>query len=354
MATAPQEGARALRAALARPSAAARAPRTDETATVFPGLLAVSLAQTPPPNLLGQAVGGGPDAAVTAQVGWPFAAGPAGSTAPAVPLTGRRQSSDGAAAVATAAPRTPVAAPAAPPTTEAGASPPTPPAASATTPPAASPPTPPGASPVPATVAMGSTDPVTYAPGPAASPPAVATPRQSLADAWLAANLGLATVLAPFGQASASPLPGGVATAAAVADAAGAVGQPGGDVALPATVSRQVTIQLLKQSGDATAPGGRLTLRLDPPQLGRIEVSFEQRGDRLLVTLTAQTPEAERALRNGAGELQQALAGAGGKWQDAQVKIELAPGRDEPRPDGDDGDAPGEQPSRRRQARDDG
>lgn len=343
MATAPQEGARALRAAPARPLAATRAPRTDEVAAVFPGLLAVSLAQAPPPNLLGQAGGGGPAVAVTVTVGWPFAAGPAVSTAPAVPLTGRHPSSGGAAAVASTAPQPPAAAPPGPPA-----------------PPTAAPPTaPPGASPVPAAGAVGSADAGTYAPGPTASPPtasppAAATPRQGLADAWLAANLALPTALAPLGQDAASPLSGGVTAAVAVPDAAGAAGQPGAAGSLPATVSRQVTIQLLKQSGDATAPGGRLTLRLDPPQLGRVEVSFEQRGDRLLVTLTAQTPEAERALRNGAGELQQALAGAGGKWQNTQVKIELAPGRDEPRPDGDDGDAPGEQPSRRRQARDDG
>ncbi len=129
--------------------------------------------------------------------------------------------------------------------------------------------------------------------------------------------------------------------------------QPGAAEAPPASVSRQVTIQLLKHSGDAAAPGGRLTLRLDPPQLGRVEVSFEPQGNRLLVTLTAQTPEAERALRSGAGELQHALAGAGGKWQDVQVKIEPASGRDEAPQNGNDGEEPGEQPSRRRQARDD-
>jgi hypothetical protein len=59
-------------------------------------------------------------------------------------------------------------------------------------------------------------------------------------------------------------------------------------------------------------------------------------------------------LRGGAGELQQALAGAGGKWQDAQVKIEPASGRGDARPDGDDGGDPGEQPSRRRREREDG
>jgi flagellar hook-length control protein FliK len=144
-----------------------------------------------------------------------------------------------------------------------------------------------------------------------------------------------------------------MSTGTAVPDTSGAGGAPGAAGSLPATVSRQVTIQLLKHAGDATAPGGRLTLRLDPPQLGRVEVSFEPQGNRLVVTLTAQTPEAERALRSGAGELQHALAGAGGKWQDVQVKIEPASGRDEAPQDGNDGEDPGEQPSRRRQARDD-
>jgi len=193
----------------------------------------------------------------------------------------------------------------------------------------------------------------TYSPGSAAPPPATATPRQGLAEAWQAANLGVAASLAPTGQNFASPPPGSMSTGTAVPDAAGAGVQPGAAGALPATVSRQVTIQLLKHSGDAAAPGGRLTLRLDPPQLGRVEVSFEPQGNRLLVTLTAQTPEAERALRSGAGELQHALAGAGGKWHDVQVKIEPASGRDEAPQDSNDGEDPGEQPSRRRQARDD-
>jgi len=341
-ASAPPTPAAALPAPPANKPAAP--PDTPSEAPPAPITVAVGNANTdtcatgaamPQPNLLGQAGGSGPVSAAAAKISSVIVAGPASSSAPP---TGRNQASGGAAAVAASASTTPAAAPPAPPATKAAA-PPAPP---------------PDAPPAPATVAVGSPDTGTYAPGPAAPPPATATPRQGLADAWQAANLALAAILAPIGQDSGAPHPGGMTTGAAVPDASGAGGQPGAAEALPATVSRQVTIQLLKQSGDATAPGGRLTLRLDPPQLGRVEVSFEQRGDRLLVTITAQTPEAERALRNGAGELQQALAGAGGKWQDAQVKIELASGRDEPRPDGDDGNDPGEQPSRRRQARDDG
>ncbi|MHB8078742.1 MAG: flagellar hook-length control protein FliK, partial [Candidatus Krumholzibacteriia bacterium] len=172
-----------------------------------------------------------------------------------------------------------------------------------------------------------------------------------LADAWLAANLALAAPFTPLAAAPAAPLPGGASAGSTTPDAAAAGGQPGAPATVPASVSRQVTIQLLKQTGDVAASGGRLTLRLDPPQLGRVEVSFEQRGDRLFVTLTAETPAAERALRSGVGELQQALTGPGGKWQDAQVKIESAPGRDESRPDGEENGDQGEDPSRRRRER---
>ncbi len=298
------------------------APETETVGNAGNGPCATGAA-TPQPNLLGPALAA-PSAAATS--GGMTAAVP---PALAAPSTVRNQASGGAATVAPSAPPTPAAAAPVQPATQAA---------------------PPPAQVTAAVVSPGSD---TYSPGPMVPPPATAMPRQGLAEAWQAANLGLAASLAPMGQDSASPLPGSMSTGAAVPDAAGAGGQPGAAGALPATVSRQVTIQLLKHSGDATAPGGRLTLRLDPPQLGRVEVSFEPQGSRLLVTLTAQTPEAERALRSGAGELQHALAGAGGKWQDVQVKIEPASGRDEAPPEGNDGEDPGEQPSRRRQTRDD-
>jgi len=374
MATLPQESARAVRAGLARPAAAARPPRADETAAAFPGLLAVSLAQAPAPNLPGQGEVARATAAATV-TGWPFAAAP-GAAAPSPAATTATTPPPPPAPpgtfIATAATVAPAAAAPATAATPAAASAGVPvnalASAAATEPavvqgtyasaamalseaaaPESAPPT---------AGAQTSTTPTATQHAtatPTAPPPTAGAPRQSLAQAWLAANVALAAAVAPTGEAAAFPATGGLDAADPNGDASGAAVRPGAGQGAPASVSRQVTIQLLKLSGDAAAPAGRLTLRLDPPQLGRVEVSFEQRGGTLLVTLTAQTPEAERALRNGAGELQQALAGAGGRWQDAQVKVEPATGRDEPRPDGgeESGDQ-GEQPSGQRRRREDG
>ncbi len=404
MSTPSQESALTLRAAFARPPATARAPRPEEPASLFSGLLAVSLAQAPLPGLLGQGGGADPAAAPAPTAGWPLATAamaaatpPPGqvrttpaapeaaksalpATAPIVEPASATAGAPAPASTVLTSPADPQAAPAPtgplPMPPESGP----PPAIPVTAAPAddpgavladAAPPqngqapavpvatptapavTPPGGGSAFATIARA--DAATYAAAAAAAPtPPSATPRQSLADAWLAANLALATAAAPAGEAAGTPF---AADGSAVpdADATGArTGAAGPADAPAAAASRQVAIQLLKQAGDATAPGGRLTIRLDPPQLGRVEVSFEQRGDRLLVTLTAQTPEAERALRNGAGELQQALAGSGGRWQDAQVKIETASGRDGERPDGDETGDRDEQPSRRRREREEG
>lgn len=368
--SAPQILAAAAPAQLATQAAPPAAPETAAVGSANSGTCATGAA-TPQPNLLGQAGG---DRSAMAAAGWMTAAGP---PVLATPPTGWNQTSDSVTTAVTppfqASAAVPQAQQPAMLSNEFSA-----PAAvtvgsanigacatgAATTQPnllgqaggdgsALAAPATAAGPPALTTAAAVSPDSDTYSPGSAAPPPATATPRQGLAEVWQAANLGVAASLAPTGQNFAFPPPGSMSTGTAVPDAAGTGVQPGAAGALPATVSRQVTIQLLKHSGDATAPGGRLTLRLDPPQLGRVEVSFEPQGNRLLVTLTAQTPEAERALRSGAGELQHALAGAGGKWHDVQVKIEPASGRDEAPQDSNDGEDPGEQPSRRRQTRDD-
>jgi len=150
------------------------------------------------------------------------------------------------------------------------------------------------------------------------------------------AAAGIASLAATPGEA----IPGlPAATAPAVADPA---------------VRLQVATLLLREEA-MTRGEGRLILRLDPPQLGRVEVALERVGDRLIVTFRAAQPEVERVLRDGAGDLQQALAARGGRWQ--QIDIRFEGGRDG---GGDAGDrsaadedgAADEQPDRRRGRRD--
>ncbi|MFN7054797.1 flagellar hook-length control protein FliK [Hyphomonas sp.] len=62
--------------------------------------------------------------------------------------------------------------------------------------------------------------------------------------------------------------------------------------------------------------GDRITIQLDPPELGRISIDFRFEGSALQhVTVTAETPEALRQLRQMHGELISALEqnGLGGK-----------------------------------------
>jgi flagellar hook-length control protein FliK len=94
-----------------------------------------------------------------------------------------------------------------------------------------------------------------------------------------------------------------------------------GTAADPAHVLEQVLDQLLGREAEA---GGqeRLTLKLDPPELGRVEVRLEVVGGRLEVTLRAETHEAESALRSRSHELVEGLVARGGRWTDIQVRLE--------------------------------
>ncbi len=94
----------------------------------------------------------------------------------------------------------------------------------------------------------------------------------------------------------------------------------------PARVLEQVLDQLLVREAE---PGGheRLTLKLEPPELGRVEVRLEVIGGRLEVTLSAETHEAESALRSRSHELVQGLAARGGRWTDVQVRLERQEGQ---------------------------
>jgi len=86
-------------------------------------------------------------------------------------------------------------------------------------------------------------------------------------------------------------------------------------------IQAQVTRALLSGSG---LNGGdqTLTLQLEPDHLGKVEVRLMARGDRLEVTFTAETPEAQQALREGSSDLIRSLAGrVDGRWQHVDIKV---------------------------------
>lgn len=106
-------------------------------------------------------------------------------------------------------------------------------------------------------------------------------------------------------------------------------GQPAGQIATPPastplTPTHAVLIAAPSHLPDivarATRDGGqedRITVQLDPPELGRISIDFRFDGQGLQhVTLTAETPEAMRQLRQMHFELVQALERNGLSGQD--------------------------------------
>ncbi|MBA4227575.1 MAG: hypothetical protein C0456_13180 [Hyphomonas sp.] len=106
-------------------------------------------------------------------------------------------------------------------------------------------------------------------------------------------------------------------------------GQPAGQIAslpasTPLTPTHAVLIAAPSQLPDivarATRDGGqddRITVQLDPPELGRISIDFKFDGQGLQhVTITAETPEAMRQLRQMHFELVQALERNGLSGQD--------------------------------------
>jgi hypothetical protein len=86
----------------------------------------------------------------------------------------------------------------------------------------------------------------------------------------------------------------------------------------PEPVTAQLRAALL--AAPAPAEGRSLELRLDPPELGRVTVSFEAGRDGALAALVAaERPETLDLLRRNAEILQRELAQAG--WRGAELQF---------------------------------
>lgn len=94
-----------------------------------------------------------------------------------------------------------------------------------------------------------------------------------------------------------------------------------GDGAGSRRIQAQVTRAILAGSG-LNSGEQTLTLQLEPDHLGKVEVRLLARGDRLEITFTADTPEAQQALREGSNDLVRLLAGrVDGRWQHVDIKV---------------------------------
>jgi len=148
--------------------------------------------------------------------------------------------------------------------------------------------------------------------GAPAGQPAAATPAQAV---------GVRTGAAPGSAAGIANL------AVRTANAAGGDIriEDGSEASVPESVRRQVVARL---AGELAGPGGKgaLRLQLTPPQLGKVDVSFERHGQELHLTFRVESAEAAKALRDGAHELTAALLDKPAGWDRVKVDVE----REEP------------------------
>jgi flagellar hook-length control protein FliK len=102
----------------------------------------------------------------------------------------------------------------------------------------------------------------------------------------------------------------GVRTSAAEAAAASRPMPPAQHIVAQLTVAIQRT------------PGERVEIRLDPPELGRVQIELSSRDGVLHATVTAERPEVHDLMRRHAEMLRQELAAAG----HTGVRLEFATG----------------------------
>jgi len=96
---------------------------------------------------------------------------------------------------------------------------------------------------------------------------------------------------------------------------------PGHTPVDPSRIQAQVTRALAAQ-GALTGGDETVSLKLNPEHLGRVDVKLVANGNRLEVVFTAETAEAEMALREGARDLARTLGvRADGRWQHVDVKV---------------------------------
>jgi len=94
---------------------------------------------------------------------------------------------------------------------------------------------------------------------------------------------------------------------------------------------RQVRAQVISQVGfrvPNVTGQERLTVNLNPESLGQVEVTFEPKGDRLLVSIVASNAAAAVALQDDVQDLTDRIAERSGRFNQVEIKIEVKDGAD--------------------------
>ena len=106
--------------------------------------------------------------------------------------------------------------------------------------------------------------------------------------------------------------------------------QPGATAAVvtvPVTVGSRLGTEIAAQFSDRNGTQ-TLTMKLDPENLGQVEVRLQAKGDHLSVRLTAGSREAEAALKGSLKELTEALHQRTGRYHQVEIQVDLKPDRD--------------------------
>jgi len=112
------------------------------------------------------------------------------------------------------------------------------------------------------------------------------------------------------------------------------------DAEAAAERSADIRSQVLSRLDKSAAPltgRGQLRLELNPRELGRVEVIFDRDGQNLQVTLHAETSAAAKALREGVGELGEAIIARGGNWRGVEVIVHCKEGEESDKGAGESG-----------------
>jgi len=103
------------------------------------------------------------------------------------------------------------------------------------------------------------------------------------------------------------------------------------DQPLDLKAARQVRAQVISQVGfrvPNVTGQERLTVNLNPESLGQVEVTFEPKGDRLLVSIVASNAAAAVALQDDVQDLTDRIAERSGRFNQVEIKIEVKDGAD--------------------------
>ncbi|MCP4572090.1 MAG: hypothetical protein GY838_07020 [bacterium] len=161
-------------------------------------------------------------------------------------------------------------------------------------------------------------------PGAVTAPPAAApaaVPNEAAPVAQTPESPAPELVTAPVSQSTGDPVEAIQRTTGQTVARAGGAAEP------PVAVTRQVTTGLARALSDGASETVRI--RLQPEELGRVDVQLTARGGQLQVIMTASTTEAERALRENLAELLDGLGRRVARYQNIDVRVEQREGTEE-------------------------